>query len=394
MRDIGVVDACVFHDWGGPLALTPYMSQGYREWITREGDRAGPRTIKSVWVHDHPVARQRADTRPEKGVPGSDPELMSEHLFSSGTRERVVLGYDEGVLATANPNPFLAREVTAAANDWTIQEWLDRDKRFYGMVLISNALPEDAAAEIRRAGVHERMVAVAMGANCLGRGFGHPNYDPIHRAAAEMDLPLVFQTTSETASDLLLPTLAGGRAATFSEWDALSAQPMSSHLASLITHGVFDVYPDLRVLLIGGGAAWIPAFVWRLDYWSKVMSVDVPWLKGLPSEYVREHARFSTVGLEDPGAGPLASALKQVPGQGSSLMYASGYPNYDWEQPETIAARVPDDWHAKVFRDNAIDFFRWPGHKREASLDAIPREDITDRRIVNDPVRITREAVD
>ena len=48
-------------------------------------------------------------------------------------------------------------------------------------------------AEIRRAGAHERMVGIALGANGLGLPFGHPAYHPIYEAASEMKLPILIQ---------------------------------------------------------------------------------------------------------------------------------------------------------------------------------------------------------
>jgi hypothetical protein len=51
----------------------------------------------------------------------------------------------------------------------------------------------------------------------------------------------------------------------------------------------------------------------------------------------------------------------------SVLVYASGYPNYDWEQPDAITDRLPAAWHQKIFHDNAMEFFRWPGQVTQSS---------------------------
>ena len=53
-------------------------------------------------------------------------------------------------------------------------------------------------------------------------------------------------------------------------------------------------------MLIEGGFAWVPALRWRLDkHWERFKS-EVPHLKRAPSEYVREHFRFTTQPIDEP----------------------------------------------------------------------------------------------
>lgn len=356
------IDACVFHEWSSLLELRPYLGEGWRELILRPSDPMGPATAKSSWIYQrNPLGAKATRAFPEIGPPGSDYALLEDQVIGDGSRERVVLGYDEGILSTVFPNYYVARAVARAANEWTLNEWLERSERFFGMVLISSALPEDAAAEIRRAGEDERMVATALGGNALGRPFGHPVYRPIHEAAVEMDLPLVLQVGSDAAADLITPPVAGGLPATHAEYRALGMHSHMSHIASMITHGVFEQFPKLRVLLVGGGAAWIPAWLWRLDYWYKSTEREVPWLRQLPSEYFLQSVRVATYQLESPAEPErLRNALEALPGMDGILVYASCYPNADAEEPAAIAARLPTSWQSAVFSDNALALFRWP----------------------------------
>ena len=93
--------------------------------------------------------------------------------------------------------------------------WLARDERLYGLILVSGAMADVAAEEIRRLGRNERMVGVAMGANVLNLTFGHPAYHPIYRAAADQGLPVVIQVGSDLPASLLTPPVAGGHASTY-----------------------------------------------------------------------------------------------------------------------------------------------------------------------------------
>jgi predicted TIM-barrel fold metal-dependent hydrolase len=248
-----------------------------------------------------------------------------------------------------------------AVNDWTAEEWLSRDPRLYGTILIVSQLPDQAADEIRRMSRNERMVAVTLGANGLGNAFGHPVYNPIYRAASEAGLPVVLQVGSDLAASILTPPIAGGLPSTYAEYYALAAQSTMSHLTNMIFEGIFEEFPDLKVLLIGGGATWIPGFLWRLNYWYKMDRQALPSAKGLPIDYFRDHIRVATYGLEAPQPSDrLVTALGTLPWIDSALVYGSGYPNFDSEQPDSIASRLPQEWQSKVFQGNASDLFRWP----------------------------------
>lgn len=357
----GIVDSLVFHDWGPSRTLLPYMSAAYQQWISRPGDLAGPLQLRSRWLYDRPgggnVPSEIGSERPS----GTHQEAVSTMLRQRPSINRVVLGYDDGLLSTSYPTRYAARAIVAAANDWTVDQWLAGDQRLFGLVLISSALPEQAAAEINRVGRDDRMVGVALGTNALGRLFGDPIYHPIYRAAAEMDLPLVLQVGSDAVTDLVVPPVAGGLPATFAEYSALGAQSLMSHTASMILESVFDIFPSLKVLLVGGGATWIPGFLWRLDYWYKTYHEDCQWVRRLPSDYFVDHFRVCTYDLEAPRQpGRLAALLSALPGMESLLVYGSGYPHLDSEEPESIASRLPESWQSKFLSANATTFFRWP----------------------------------
>jgi len=382
-----LIDGCAYHDWRSPLDLLPYMSPGWRATIERRGDIGGPMNIKSMRRYDDLLGRRRADAQ---GGDASDLDRLVARLEDGG---RMVLGYDEGLLATAYPLPYVARQTMRAANDWTREEWLARDERLYGHVLVSMTLPEDSAAEIRRVGSDERMVAVELGMNGLGRAFGHPIYHPVYAAAAELGLPLVLQATSDGSGDTAPPT-AFGLPATGAEYEVLCAQGLMNHVASMITSGVFDLFPTLRVLLVGGGAAWVPAWLWRVDAsYRTIRRVEVPWLRGSPSEYFARHFRLATYGLESPPQPErLEAVLDAIPSVTLMFVYASGYPNRAGEEPEAVAARLPEAWHDGVFRANAEAFYRWPGGVRPAHGVPVATDEIRERTSAAPPVATRRES--
>ena len=129
-------------------------------------------------------------------APGSTYEIMREALLDTCDIRRVLLMYNLGHFAH-QPNPWFGAALCRAANDWTIERWLPLDERIYGGIVVSPALPEEAAKEIRRLAGQPKLDAVLILGDPVGRGLGDPIHDPIFRAAAEADLSVVIHPTIE-----------------------------------------------------------------------------------------------------------------------------------------------------------------------------------------------------
>ena len=85
--------------------------------------------------------------------------------------------------------------------------------------------------------------------------FGGPRYHPIFEAAARHDLVVGIHHSENSPTAL-------GRHRYFAEWHTLVPQVFMSQAVSLIFNGVFDKYPDLRVILIEGGFTYVPHLMW------------------------------------------------------------------------------------------------------------------------------------
>ena len=129
--------------------------------------------------------------------------------------------------------------------------------------------------------------------------YGDPSFLPIYEAAARNGLHLALHTGTEGLGTSNPPTPAGWPSYAM-EWRAGQAHNLSAHLVSLVTAGVFVRFPALKVVLLDGGAAWLPPLLWRLDKNFKSMRSECPWLTEMPSAYLKRHVRFGTQGLERP----------------------------------------------------------------------------------------------
>jgi hypothetical protein len=299
--------------------------------------------------------RDDALTDDRGGPPGSDPELLVRQV-GSPRLEAVILNHNRLLAVAKIPNLDLADALGAAANQWLAERWLPLDERFYGSIVVANQVPVRAAQEIRRMADNPRMVQISMSANGIGHAWGHPLFDPIYEAAAELELPVSIHAGAHGGINPS-PT-AGGRVSYYVEHEVLSLQGMMTGLASLIAGGVFERFPSLRVILQGGGVGWIPGFLWRYDTDYRGVRREIPWARRRPLEYFATNVRVSTESLDYAASGSrLVNALADVGGE-NTLVYASDYPRRrSATAASDIASRLPAEWLERVFFTNALGTF-------------------------------------
>lgn len=357
MYDGPLIDCDVHHARRSDEELLPYLSPGWRAYIA---DR-GPAGIMPLTVQDglpNPHGFMRADTYPpDGGAPGSDYETFRRQLLDRGDLRRAVLTFGDDSHVAGHHNPYFATELARALNDWTIDNWLCRDPRIASSILVASQLPELAAAEIRRLAGDSRMVQVMLVDNPFNYGFGHPVFHPIYEAAEETGRPIAIHGGAGGWANPA--STGGGNVNLYFEAHTLWPQAVMTHLVSFISHGVFDKFPRLRLLLIEAGAAWLPSLLWRFDAEYKGLRREVPWLKRLPSEYVAEHVWLTTQPLEAPPRREQLTELLGWMNGADRLVYSSDYPHWDADEVKHVSARLPPDWHRKVFFENAMRFYGW-----------------------------------
>ena len=288
-------------------------------------------------------------------VPGSDYELMREQLLDRYDVEYAILTGDEAIEASTLANPYFASALVRAYNDWLVDEWLPRDERLRGSLVVAPQDPAGAAEEIRRLGAHPKIVQVLVSSGSE-RPYGDPFYHPIWDAAAEVGLPFALHLGGQGGINAN-PT-GCGPPTFFWEAHSLLCETGMGHLASAIAHGVFEKWPQMKMVLIECGVAWVPALLWRLDADYRALRKETPWLTRLPSEYAHDHIRLTTQPLEQPKElRHLWSALEAIDGE-QTLLFASDYPHWDFDDPELVP--LPTGWKERVFRENARELYGLP----------------------------------
>jgi predicted TIM-barrel fold metal-dependent hydrolase len=154
------------------------------------------------------------------------------------------------------------------------------------------------------------------------------------------------------------PTPSGWPSFFFEEYAGM-AQVFATQLTSMISEGVFDQFPTLRVTLLESGFTWLPAHMWRFDKEWRNLRRLVPWVKRAPSEYMREHVRLSIQPLDAPmDTESLLQVVDQL-GSEDMLMYASDYPHQHVSEPEAALLRhLSPSLATKIRSENARAWYR------------------------------------
>lgn len=350
------IDSDVHHTWRSDDEVAAYLPRRWREYVHDSGITLRP--VVANFAHPG-RADLRMDAFPERGgPPGSDYATLRDQLLDAHGITRAILGFDVGH-ELAHANPYFAAELARAMNDWSIEHWLSiDDPRLQGKVVVADHQPERAAEEIRRVGDHPKIVEVLLVTNGTGQPFGHPIHDPIHRAADDLGLPVGMHV----APGFLYKNVqyAGGMPGTRFEYLARVPEAHVHHLTSLITHGVFEKFPSLRVMLIECGVAWFPWLMLALDARYTDYRRESDWVRRLPSEYFREHVRVTTQPLDiGPERHRLAELLDALGGMDEILCFATDYPHWDFDDPMYVGRHLPRTWWDGVFHGNAARFYGW-----------------------------------
>ncbi len=352
-----VIDCDIHHARNDDDELTAYLSTGWREYVTGRG-RAGnvPLTVQDGFPNPHGF--MRADTYPENGAePGGDYATMRSQLLDASDVRRAILTFGDDSHVAGHHNPYFAAELARAINDWSIDRWLSQDERVYSSILVASQLPDMAAAEVRRHKANPRMLQVMLVDNPFNRPFGHPVFHPIYEAAQETGRPVAIHGGAGSWANP--PSTGGGSVGTYLETHVLWPQAIQTHLVSFIANGVFEKFPELRLVLIEGGSAWIPSLLWRFDTEYKGLRREVPWLKKLPSEYFSKHVWVTTQPLEIAPRKEDVVALLRSMGLEDRLVYSSDYPHWDADEIDYLSSRLPAEWHERIFFDNACALYGW-----------------------------------
>lgn len=335
--------------------LRPYLAEEWHMYFNR--DSIGRTPPKHAYAHPHGGIRLdlvHADNTSDDQFP----ERVQEQLLDGvGVTHAILLGTFPNSLA-GMPQGKYAAGLATAYNDWLIENWLNIDTRFKGSIAVAPQEPQLAADEIDRVAGNPSMVQVNLPVASPYVPWGNQMFHPIWEAAVRNNLRIGFHVCPPTG--IQGPPVAIGWPDTYMELRSVYSHHFQASVISLVCNGVFEKYPELRVVLLEGGFAWVPGIMWKLDASWRALRREVPWLTRRPSEYIREHVRFGTQPFEEPDNPKHVLDLIEMMGSDRMLMFATDYPHWDYDDPaRALPSILPPDLKQKIFWENARDFYEF-----------------------------------
>jgi predicted TIM-barrel fold metal-dependent hydrolase len=332
-------------------ALFPYLSEHWREHISQSLFKGA---VDASYPRHAPVTA-RPGSQPDEAQPaGSRLDLLSEQVLDRGNVAYAVLACTYAIDSIHHPDAAIA--LASAVNDWQIVEWLERDPRLRASIVVPSQLPAAAAREIDRVAGHPGFVQVLLPARAA-HPWGNRLHQPLWEAVAQHDLVAGIHFGGAPGNP---PTPSGWPSYYFEEYAGM-AQVFQSQLVSLVSEGVFDEFPQLRVTFLESGFTWLPSFLWRFDKEWRNLRRLVPWVRRPPAAYVREHVRFTIQPLDAPPAPRFLHQILEQLGSDEVLLYASDYPHRHAADPDDrLLAHLAPALARKIRWDNPAAWYRLP----------------------------------
>jgi predicted TIM-barrel fold metal-dependent hydrolase len=346
-KALSLID-CDAHNYPNSMDdLMPYMSERWKAYIKGSGFKI---PSASIYPKVFELASRRDSWPPNGKRPGSDPDFAREQLLDTWNIDCAILNPLYGLSFVYNID--LANALMSAANDWTAEAWLEADPRWRGSIVVNVQDPQTSAAEIRRRAKDRRFVQVLL----LVRShapYGRREFHPIFEAASDLGLPIGIHFGGGGN-----PITACGWPSYYIEDHTGMSQAFEAQVISLVCEGVFEKFPQTRVVLIEGGFAWLPALMWRLDKNYRGLRSEVPWLTKFPSDYIREHFRATTQPMEEPQNPKHLLDIIDMIGRNDFLLFATDYPHWDFDAPDhALPSFIPDGMRRRIMSSNAYEFY-------------------------------------
>jgi hypothetical protein len=336
-----VVDCDVHCPVPGNDALFPYLDEHWQDYLRWTNFRMLQPTADATYPHWSTMLAT---------PPSEDAfERLRDAVVERSTY--AILQCYAGVESVLHP--YLAPALATGVNRWLAEEWLDRDDRLRAAAAITPQHPAAAVEEIERLAGDGRFVQLLLPARA-SEPYGNQRYWPIWEAAADRGLVLGIAYGGTVGA----PPSPVNWLSSFFENYVLATQTFRTHVTSLVASGVFERWPNLKVVLVESGWAWLPGLLWRMDFEWKANMQEVPWLNEPPSEIVKRHFRFTAQPADLPrDPQQLAQLLERFPAH-ELLLYASDYPHrYDDGGLDALLGQLSEPERERVRWTNARDLY-------------------------------------
>jgi 5-carboxyvanillate decarboxylase len=283
-----------------------------------------------------------------------------QDLGEQRIRDMDATGIDVQILSLSCPGVqiFTAEEGCAlarASNDELADAVRRYPARFAGLAAIAPQNPAEAARELAR-GVRELgLKGAIVNSHTRDEYLDEPRFWEIFEAAEALDVPIYLHPNTPSRH-MIGPFLQSGLDGAIYGF----AAETGLHLLRIITAGVFDRFPKLKVIVGHLGEA-LPFWQFRIDFMHQRAVVArrharLKPLKRKPSEYLRDNVYITSSGM---AWEPALMFVHAVQGP-DRVMYAMDYPYQFVPDEVAVTDRLPigEEDKRKFYQLNAERVFK------------------------------------
>jgi 2,3-dihydroxybenzoate decarboxylase len=260
-------------------------------------------------------------------------DLSAERLSamdSAGLDVQVLSLNSPGI--QAEPDAAVAVARATEVNDLLATTIAANPTRFAGFAALPLQDPKAAARELERSVTQLGLKGALVNAHTQGVYLDDPSLRVVWEYAAGLDVPLYLHPAIGVDHAHVLsghPELIGP----MWSWGGDTA----SHVMRLIFSGVFDDFPDAK-LLLGHMGEGLPFMLWRLDSrWDFHFHHGIELARGKPSEYLRHNLYITTSGVCD--APPLLCSILAL--GADHILFGTDYPFEEMATATEFLAHAP-----------------------------------------------------
>lgn len=142
-----------------------------------------------------------------------------------------------------------------------------------------------------------------------------------------------------------------------------------SYIASMIMQGLFDKWPNLRIILKEGGFWWMPEFQARADDFylnhpgdikltERKLEANERFLAKMPSEYFYSNIRFASQPMCVPQNMAHFKSLMDMCRGEDMLLYSSDWPHATFDPLNWVfETPISEEGRKKILAENAKNWF-------------------------------------
>lgn len=252
-----------------------------------------------------------------------------------------------GVQGEADADLAIAK--ARQSNDFLAAQIARNPSRYAGFAALPMHRPDEAVRELSRCVDEFGFKGALVNGHTLGRYYDDPAYDPVWKALQDLKVPMYLHPIDAHG---LSPAFVGRPELAGAIWGW--AVETGTHALRLLFSGVFDRFPDLKIIL-GHMGEGLPFQRWRFDSRFAVYSNGVT-LERRPSEYFGTNIIITTSGVCSDAA--LVAAVAEM-GE-DAVMFSVDYPYESIELANAFIeeATLPDAIKQKICKGNAERLFR------------------------------------